>query len=190
MLPANIYKEEMYTFPARDWEDNLGPGTAPTHQLLQSRDRIQSTGNTDYRFGWDTGADHDKMLFIMGGLRTRGFSVGIAITPATNLAGSIIFFNQPAGGAGFLFAGAGGSDDSADYEEDNNTRNRECSMAIYYSRADQIVRAFVKFGAEQWWPMGSYSADEGQMRYAAVRVVPGSVAERYNAVCPLVIRYE
>jgi hypothetical protein len=189
MLPTTVYKEEMYVFPARDFEDNLGPGGAVTHQLLQSRDRLQSVGNTDYRFGWDVGAPHNKMLFVLGGLRQRGFSVGIAIAPATSMVGGITFFDEPFGGAGIVFAGPGGSDSSTDYQESSDTRNRECSYAIYYSKADQIVRGFMKFEGGQWFPMGSYTADEGQMRYAIIRVVPAGT-ERYNAVCPLVIRYE
>jgi hypothetical protein len=188
MLPPTVYKEELYTFPAKDWEVNLGPGSAPTHALLQSRDRIVGTGNTDYRFGWDTGALRNKMLFIVGGLRARGFTVGAFITPLTSLVGTIVLFDSPFGAAGIEFAGPGGSDGSADYNETNDTRNREMSYAIYYSKVDQIVRGFVKFGAEQWWPIGSYTADEGQMRYAGIRVVPAGT-ERYNAVCPLIVRY-
>jgi hypothetical protein len=188
MLPANIYKEEIYTFPARDFEVNNGPGGAPTHQLLQSRDRIDATGNTDYRFGWDTGALRDRMLFILGGLRCRGFSVGIALAQLTTSA-DIQLFDEPFGANGITFITPVGSDNSADYFEASDTRNREFSLAIYMERGTGIVRGFVKFGAEQWWPIGSVAGDPGQMRYAIIRLVPAGT-ERYNAVCPLIIRYE
>jgi hypothetical protein len=192
MLPANILFEEIYTFPAEDFTVNLGPGAAPTLTQSMSRQKVQSNGNTDFRYGWDTGADRDKILWILGGLRLRGFSVGIFVSPVADQgAGAFDLCNEPFAGVGIQLRTTAGNDASGqDYLEDSLTRNREASFALYYDRTVPIVKAFVRFGAEQWWPIGTISADLGVMRYVGIRVVPAAGTDVYHAVCPMVIRYE
>lgn len=192
MLPANILFEELYNFPPEDFQVNLGPGAAPTLSEIMSRQKVQSNGNTDFRYGWDLGADYDKILWILGGIRLRGFSVGIWISPVADQGvGAFDLCNEPFAGVGMQLRTPSGNDASGqDYLEDSLTRNREASFALYYDRTVPVIKAFVRFGAEQWWPIGNLATDEGQKRYVGIRVVPAAASDVYHMACPMIVRYE
>lgn len=193
MLPANILFERIYTFPPEDFTVNLGPGGPPTLTESMSRQKIVATGgNTDFRYGWDTGAPRDKILWILGGIRLRGFSVGIWISPVADQGvGSMDLCNEPFAGVGIQLRTPSGNDAAGqDYLEVSETRNREASFALYYDRTVPVIKGFVKFGAEQWWPIGELATDEGQKQYVGIRIVPASASDVYHMVCPMIVRYE
>lgn len=191
LLPSNVIREDLFTFPAPDYQ-SLNGGTL-TRTLGHAK--IAATAAGVAKLLWDLGADYTKVLIILGGCRARQWSAGVTVEKQTSGADGWAFnadfwngkfsLGKTVAGTGTVVAG-----DTTLHAVDTYAAPT-FSLALYIDTNAPAQKAFVRWGSEMWITdcESTTSGAMDQARYAGVWLSP-NVAASYWYSCPLGIYAE
>ncbi len=196
MLPANIIREDLLTWPTADFS-NANGGTFAT-----SMSRLRYTpSSSPATYGWDMGAQKGKALFIMGMTRPMSSAQGIYLsttTPTTGPSDGYMFLLSPADAKAEIYRGPVGSFGLFDRVSEtkaiasNSYANSSFDLALYVDCSIARITAFLRVGSEVWWPVIDFT-DPDPWRVTTVRYAGVYFAATTNhmwAGCPLGIYAE
>ena len=188
LLPSTTYKEELLDWPAPDYQ-NLASGTL---SRVMSRARFLQSGNPG-NFGYDTGALRDEILAIAF-FRGVAFNIGwsfsnVAVAAAQEPDGSYLFVTEPSISRMTVYKKAAGAftviaSESTLFQTSGATIPT-IGIAAYYKDTGNLLKLFVKFGHEQWFPVIELTdASFTTMRYVTVRI-SGNAGNVAWICCPM-----
>lgn len=190
LLPSTPIREDVYTYPAPDFQ-NMGGGYPNITRLRGQADfEIGAPGN----FGWDMGALKTKVLMVVS-QRVRQSDAGIFISDslpsAANLPNGSYLFNpgQVSSNAAAIYKRSGGSFTSlgsnADFKQDFQASQSVWTVALSYNATTHKLILFLRTGPEQWLDLVEITdATFSTMRYAGIYAVNGGI-DVFHSICPL-----
>ncbi len=193
-LPANTLFEALYTFPAIDFK-NMNGQPDP----VRSMSRARWTGANPQNFGWDVGALKTRMLVIFGLFRVRTSGSNIFMSDTLPSASEIpnkswMAGPEPFSGVTILYKRVSSAFTSLATEAGAISGDAygaaNTGLAFYYDDATDRLIVFLRYGAEQWFPViDTTNTSLTTVRYCGIRCAAGS-ALIYWAGCPMGVYYD
>lgn len=201
LLPQNKLVLAYKNFPTPDFANMA----TVTHSL--SKYKNVSSTNVGYNAGWDLGGTRSKVLIVFGGMKVQGFGSSLFVSEQQPAGTEVVTdktylfdFTTPAGPANASFAKfvssvytqyAGGKEQQVSLDTGVET-NPMVGMAFYRDDSGGILKAFLRFGTECWWPVCETSGvtDYTGMVCAGFRFAPGGGGEVHFAAAPVAVYAE